>query len=198
MTQQMLPSRRAFLLLSGAGLAVSGCSTIAGSQTDEGGFGNPTYHNTLVHTGQIKVQEQLGEKFAASVPTTVNFASGSARLDGAAQQIIRQQANFMRQFPELRFSVYGHTDATGSSAANDRLGKRRAQAVVNALGRYGISRSRLDALVSFGERQPLVAGAGKDRRNRRTVTEVAGFVTSRPIDIDGNYAQIVYRQYIAG
>jgi peptidoglycan-associated lipoprotein len=196
--------RIAFTVATLSALVLGGCSgglygTVpAGSQTDEGGFGNPTYHNMLVHTGQIEVQAELGQKFAAAVPTTVNFAFNSAQLDGAAQSVLRKQADFMRQFPEVRFSVYGHTDEVGADAYNASLGKRRAQAVVAALGRYGVSRARLDALVSFGERQPLIANAGNERANRRTVTEVAGFVTDHPLVLDGNYAALVYRTYVAG
>ena len=62
--------------------------------------------------------------------------------------------------------------------------------------RQGISRSRLEAVVSFGERQPLIVTEGRERRNRRTVTEVSGFVENHPSLLDGKYAQVVYREYI--
>jgi hypothetical protein len=61
----------------------------------------------------------------------------------------------------------------------------------------GISRSRLEAVASFGETQPLVVTQGRERRNRRTVTEVTGFVSSHPHVMDGKYAQVVYREYVA-
>lgn len=62
----------------------------------------------------------------------------------------------------------------------------------------GIDRSRLDALVSLGETQPVVATQARERRNRRTVTEVTGFVQDDPMVLDGQYARIVYRTYAAG
>jgi hypothetical protein len=52
-------------------------------------------------------------------------------------------------------------------------------------------------MVSYGETQPLIVTEGRERRNRRTVTEVLGFVGSHPTVLDGKYAQIVYRDYIA-
>ena len=61
----------------------------------------------------------------------------------------------------------------------------------------GISRSRLEAVASFGETQPLIVTQGRERRNRRTVTEVSGFVKSHPTVLDGKYAQIIYRDYVA-
>ena len=61
----------------------------------------------------------------------------------------------------------------------------------------GISRSRLEAVASFGETQPLIVTQGRERRNRRTVTEVSGFVARHPQVLDGKYAEIIYRDYIA-
>ena len=66
---------------------------------------------------------------------------------------------------------------------------------MNFLVAQGIDRGRLDALVSLGETQPLVATPNRELRNRRTVTEVSGFMQDHPMVLDGNYADIVYRTY---
>jgi outer membrane protein OmpA-like peptidoglycan-associated protein len=130
------------------------------------------------------------------VPDTITFEFDSAVLDASAQAILRQQADWIRQFPEVRFRVYGHTDLVGSDAYNQRLGLRRAQAAVNYLVSQGISRSRLEAVVSFGRTRPVVPTAEPERRNRRTVTEVTGFVRRHPTVLDGKYAQIIRRDYV--
>ncbi len=52
-------------------------------------------------------------------------------------------------------------------------------------------------VVSFGETQPLIVTQGRERANRRTVTEVSGFVGRHPTVLDGKYAQIIYRDYVA-
>ncbi len=187
------------LIFAVAGLALAGCGgnfvTPAGSEIDEGGFGNPTMNNVLIMTGQRSYVEDLAGRFATEVPTTINFAFNSAQLDADARATLRRQATWIRQFPEVRFSVFGHTDLVGSQAYNQRLGQRRARAAVNYLVSQGIDRSRLEALVSLGETQPIVATENRERRNRRTVTEVSGFVQSHPMVLDGQYAQIVYRTY---
>ncbi len=168
----------------------------AGAEVDEGGFGNPTMNNTLVMTGQRDYTIALGRRFASEVPTTVNFEFNRATLDGEAQSILRRQADWIKQFPEIRFRVYGHTDLVGSNAYNQRLGMRRAQAVVSYLVSQGISRSRLEAVVSFGETQPLIVTEGRERQNRRTVTDVSGFVRSHPMVLNGKYAQVIFREYV--
>ena len=168
----------------------------AGAILDEGGFGNPTMNNILVMSGQQGFAIDLSNRFAQAVPTTINFAFNSAQLDAAARASLDAQAEFIRQFPEVRFRVYGHTDLVGSNAYNQRLGLRRAQAAVSYLVSRGISRSRLEAVVSRGETQPVVQTPNRERRNRRTVTEVSGFVKNHPTVLQGKYAQIIYREYV--
>nr|WP_184562377.1 OmpA family protein [Sulfitobacter undariae] len=169
----------------------------AGSLVDTGGFGEATLNNRLIMTGERQYTFDLAKRFSTEVDSTVNFEFGSSQLDGTAQAILRTQAGWIRQFPEIRFRVYGHTDAVGSNRSNKSLGQRRANAVVQYLSTQGISRNRLEAIVSYGETQPLVVTDGRERRNRRTVTEVSGFVKRHPTVLDGKYAQIIYRDYVA-
>ncbi len=195
----MLPK----LLAASALLALTACSTTStswdrelGSEVDKGQFGNATMNNTLIQTGEISYTVALAERFAAEVPDTINFAFNSAELSDEARAILSKQAGFIRQFPEVRFRVFGHTDKVGSNSYNQRLGLRRAQAAVSYLSSLGISRSRLEAVVSYGETQPIIQTQDPEVRNRRTVTEVSGFVGSHPLVLNGKYAQIIWRDYI--
>jgi hypothetical protein len=96
----------------------------------------------------------------------------------------------------VRFRVYGHTDLVGSEAYNKALGMRRAKAAVAYLSSQGIGSARLEAVVSFGKTQPVIATPGPEERNRRTVTEVTGFVKGNPTVMNGKYAEIVWRSYV--
>ena len=195
------------LTLSAAALALMGCAAPqsgvnsfhreAGAIADDGQFGIATMNNTLIHTGAASYRISLARRFAEEIPSTVNFAFDSTVLDADAQAALRQQAHWIRQFPEVRFKVYGHTDLVGSQAYNRQLGLRRARAVVNYLVSQGVDRSRLEAVVSRGETQPLIVTEGRERRNRRTVTEVSGFVQRHPTVLNGKYAQVIFREYIA-
>ncbi|WP_323038018.1 OmpA family protein [Pararhodobacter sp.] len=194
-------SRRA-LMLGLAAAPLTGCAEAylgpeVGIHIDEGNFGNPSAHNLLVQTGQLPFAIDLAQRFAAEVPTTITFAFDSARLDGTAIAVLRRQAHWINQFPEVTFRVFGHTDLVGSAAYNQRLGMRRARAVVAYLIRRGVSRSRLEAVVSHGQTQPLIQTTDRERQNRRTVTEVSGFLQSHPMILNGQYAAVVHREYIA-
>jgi len=88
-------------------------------------------------------------------------------------------------------TVVGHADKVGTDAYNNRLGLRRARAVVAYLVSKGISCGRLDAVESRGETEE------RERRNRRAVTSVAGFESHYVGDgMDGRKAAALYRNYI--
>lgn len=196
----MLPK----LLAASALLALTACGESStswdrelGSEVDKGQFGNATMNNTLIQTGELQYTVALAERFSAEVPDTINFAFNSAELSDEARSILKKQADFIRQFPEVRFRVYGHTDKVGSNGYNQRLGLRRAQAAVAYLSSLGISRSRLEAVVSYGETRPIIQTQDPEVRNRRTVTEVSGFVGNHPLVLNGKYAEIIWRDYVA-
>lgn len=177
-------------------LALSSFYTEAGSTLDAGDFGEATMNNRMVQTGQVDYTISLARRFADEINSTVNFAFNSTVLDESARATLMQQADWIRQFPEVRFKVFGHTDLVGSQGYNRSLGLRRAQTVVAFLASQGIDSSRLEAVVSFGETQPLVVTEGRERRNRRTVTEVTGFVETDPMLLNGKYAEIIFRGYV--
>lgn len=185
-------------LLAGVSLvALAACTQReAGSEVDLGTFGNANMNNVLVMSGQRDYVIALQERFNQEVPDTITFAFDSAVLDDEAIATLRHQANWIKQFPELRFRVYGHADLVGSNGYNYGLGKRRAEAVVSYFASQGISRSRLEALVSYGETRPVVQTQNEERRNRRTVTEVSGFLQRHPTVLNGKYAEVIWREYL--
>ncbi len=196
----MLPkllAASALLVLSACGESATSWDRELGSEVDKGQFGNATMNNTLIQSGELQYTVALAERFSAEVPDTINFAFNSAELTEEARAILKKQANFIGQFPEVRFRVYGHTDLVGSAGYNQRLGLRRAQAAVAYLSSLGISRSRLEAVVSYGKTRPIIQTNQPEERNRRTVTEVSGFVGSHPLVLNGKYAAIIWREYVA-
>lgn len=188
-----------------AGLALLACACqpappstidrIAGEPPFE--FGLAVRNNEIVNRGGSPLVA-LQVRFANEVPAVVTFPFDSAALDPVARLALDRQAGWMRQFPEMRFRVFGHADTVGPSPYNEALGRRRAEAVVAHLASRGVSRSRLEALVSFGERLPAVPGAGAERLNRRVVTQVTDFVARHPTVLQGDYAAVLGRGYVEG
>jgi peptidoglycan-associated lipoprotein len=63
-------------------------------------------------------------------------------------------AAYLRQFPNARVTLEGHTDERGSREYNLGLGERRGNAVQGALSAAGASSSQLN-VVSYGEERPV-------------------------------------------
>lgn len=187
------PTALLALLLAGCAGTPATIDREAGVAPDR--FGLAVRNNEIVMRGGSPIVA-LQVRFANEVPSTVTFPFDGAALDPVARGALDRQAVWMRLFPEVRFSVFGHADEVGASPYNDALGRRRAEAVVAYLASRGVPRSRLAALVSRGERFPLVPGAGRERLNRRSVTQVSAFVSRHPTVLDGDYAAVVRRQYV--
>ena len=96
----------------------------------------------------------------------VNFAFDSAVLPESAYSMIDLMAQLMKEAPEVKVRVEGHTDATGSLEYNKTLSERRAMAVAQYLVNHGVEPSRL-ILAGKGPMEPLPETNRYDPTNRR-------------------------------
>ena len=61
----------------------------------------------------------------------------------------------------------------------------------------GVPHRSIIAIVSRGEEQPLIVSEGREPANRRTVTEISGAIRRHPNVMNGEYARIIHREYVA-
>lgn len=104
---------------------------------------------------------------------SVNFDFDNAAGRADALAILDADVDVLRQFPELRVEISGHTDLCGSAVNNQKLSERRARMVYDYLIAKGIAASRLVGPVGYGESRPLeqtpqTLPACKSEKNRRT------------------------------
>ena len=99
----------------------------------------------------------------------IYFDTNKSQVKPESKPTLEQIANLLKQMPNLRLGVVGHTDNVGDDASNQQLSQRRASAVVTALVEdYGIAASRL-APSGAGETKPVAANSDEAGRakNRR-------------------------------
>lgn len=103
--------------------------------------------------------------------TTVNFVTGSDRLDADAQRVLNRLAAVIAPCAAvgLKAEIGGHTDASGDPLGNIALSQRRAEAVRAALVARGVPAAMLRAW-GYGASRPVADNATDEgrARNRRT------------------------------
>lgn len=104
--------------------------------------------------------------------TTINFRSGTARLDGASTALLERMTGIALACVGNGVSVEigGHTDNQGSDQSNQRLSERRAQTIADFMTSRGVDASGLTA-VGYGEANPIASnGTATGRRANRRIT----------------------------
>lgn len=98
----------------------------------------------------------------------VLFDTGKATLKPGADLSLDRLASYLKQHPQTRIRIEGHTDSTGSAELNQALSERRADAVANALSARGVSAGAIQTL-GRGEDFPVASNqtAAGRQQNRR-------------------------------
>jgi outer membrane protein OmpA-like peptidoglycan-associated protein len=111
------------------------------------------------------------EKF---VFPAVAFRFDSAELTDLGKGQVYLAAQRLKEKPELKVLVEGHTDSVGTDEYNQKLGLRRAQSVIKELVAQGIDSSRM-AETSLGETKPMIDQNNQWARavNRRVEFQVS-------------------------
>ena len=87
---------------------------------------------------------------------------------------IEKVAEYLKEHPDVKIEIQGHTDSTGSAKYNLRLSQRRAEAVKEILvKKYGISPDRIIAK-GYGEAMPIAPNNTPEGRakNRRVIVKI--------------------------
>jgi outer membrane protein OmpA-like peptidoglycan-associated protein len=103
----------------------------------------------------------------------VHFDFDRYSLRTEAQRVLEQALAAMKENPNLRLTLEGHTCSIGTAEYNMALGERRSNAVRDYLVQNGIAANRLTS-VSFGEERPKHDNSREETRrlNRRAALVV--------------------------
>ncbi|GGD40310.1 OmpA family protein [Muriicola marianensis] len=125
--------------------------TIASRQCHEAQYA--AIRNIRIATGDLELYDKMITD-GKIVTNGIRFDSGKAILKPESMGVINEIVKLMQQYPEIRFSVEGHTDSDGDAQFNKNLSEQRANTVLNTLADQGIGRDRLVAK-GFGEEVPV-------------------------------------------
>lgn len=104
----------------------------------------------------------------------IHFQFDDHDLDQRSRQILKQNAGYLKQHPNIKVEIQGHCDERGTNNYNLALGQRRATSTKNFLASLGIDSSRLH-VISYGEEKPFCMESNDScwSRNRRAHFQVA-------------------------
>ncbi len=135
-------------------------------------FMSPDMQN-LGHESSLSAAEALSRGIAAVTPPgaalqDVYYEFDSTNLRSDAEEILKQNAEWMKANPAARVEIEGHCDDIGSDEYNLALGAKRAQIAQDFLVSQGVSAQRL-VTISYGKEAPACFEPSEECRvkNRR-------------------------------
>jgi len=109
--------------------------------------------NVRIAEGGVKYYDRMMQD-GKIVANGIRFDTGKATLKPESMGVINEIYDLMKNNPDLKFSVEGHTDNVGDDASNMKLSADRAETVMNTLVEMGIAGDRLTSK-GLGESMPM-------------------------------------------
>jgi outer membrane protein OmpA-like peptidoglycan-associated protein len=117
----------------------------------------------------------------------VQFATAMSDINASGREGVSRFAGIVASYPELHFTVEGHTDSVGSITTNNDLSLRRANSVRDYLINQGVRASSID-VAGFGSSMPKGDNAtAQGRANNRRVDIV---VSGGPLLASGSQSRV--------
>jgi len=137
-------------------------------------FARGSEDNSVFHIKNIRIAKgavPLYDKLMTDgkiITYGITFDVGKATIKPQSMGTINEIFSILQKYPDLKFSVEGHTDNTGNAAANQTLSEARSKAVCDKLQQLGIDSARLSAK-GHGMSKPIDSnetpeGRAKNRR----------------------------------
>ncbi len=119
------------------------------------------------------IKIKVGKKV---VLNNILFQTGKSVLTTSSYAELNHLLELMKDNPNMKIEISGHTDITGSAAINLKLSGERARAVVDYLVKKGVDRARLEYR-GYGSSQPIATNATSEGRakNRRVEFKILEF-----------------------
>ncbi|AOW08540.1 OmpA family protein [Flavobacterium gilvum] len=140
----------------------------------------PTVPGPASNKGCPEVTEQVIQDLKVQA-RAVYFVTGKAVLEtadkGATDGRLEAIKEILKNYPNAKFAIEGHTDNTGSAKLNQKLSEARAKVVMDKLIEKGVNPANLTS-AGYGSSKPVATNKTKEGRalNRRTEIRHIGSV----------------------
>jgi outer membrane protein OmpA-like peptidoglycan-associated protein len=121
--------------------------------------------------------QRIGEGIAVTFPEGLLFGFDSDQLGSSARDNLRKLAESLKQYPNTRTLIVGHTDSDGSAQYNRDLSDRRALSAASFITGEGIDRLRIST-AGRGETEPIATNDSDDGRRQNRRVEIAIYTSA--------------------
>jgi outer membrane protein OmpA-like peptidoglycan-associated protein len=120
------------------------------------------------------VSQTTDQQIRIDVPSDISFDVNRSAVKPAMAGLLTRYAAIAKAHPDTTITIVGHTDSSGSAAANNTLSRERAQSVRDYLIARGVGITRLQT-EGRGATEPLADNSTAEGRamNRRVSLFVA-------------------------
>ena len=115
------------------------------------------------------------QDFAINAGDRIYFAEDQSALGPEAEETLRKQAAWLKQYSDVEVQIEGHADERGTREYNISLSARRAAATKDFLISQGVESSRIST-IAYGKERPAELCDSEQcwSQNRRAVTVITG------------------------
>ncbi len=130
------------------------------------------YERASEGTGTV-VSQTDDQQIRLEIPNDISFDVNRSAVKPALAGLLTRYAAIAKAHPESRITIIGHTDSSGSAAANNALSRERAQSTRDYLIARGVAITRLQT-EGRGSSAPLPHHSTPDGRekNRRVTLDI--------------------------
>jgi OOP family OmpA-OmpF porin len=139
-----------------------------GCPLDSDGDGVADYLDKCPNTPQGATVNSMG---CWAFEGKVLFETNSSQIRSEAYPVLNDVAYILKNNPDIKVEIQGHTDSTGTAKYNQWLSEKRAQNVMQHLVKRGIDPKRLRAK-GYGLTQPVASNDTPEGRSRNRRVEL--------------------------
>ena len=130
----------------------------------------PDVAGTVANKGCPEVTEEVQKKLN-DYARTILFDTGKSSIKAESTSVMVDIITILKEYPNAKFTVEGHTDSVGSAKLNQSLSESRALSVKEFLVDKGIEEFRLSA-IGYGEEKPIASNATRSGRTQNRRVEI--------------------------
>ena len=107
----------------------------------------------------------------------ITFGVDSSRIEPGTEPLLNDIATALKNFPDWRLRIVGHTDASGNADANLLLSRERADAIKAELVKRGVDPERLST-AGLGQERPVASNETVEGKALNRRVELVRFTDS--------------------